>query len=300
MRRSAGGGSVRKLFATDGDADTILEAQRNLSLLDPVAVVLVRDAGRLPAAECERLLASLDAPPGTPPLVFWDVSVDRRRKLFQEVAKRGGETNFAPPRAADAERWLLEEARRTGAKLQPAAAALLVDLLGANLLRLRSTLAMLALSVGEGGAIDRERVVDLVPEARSHALYELQDQMTARRGARAVALLREALDHGEGPEVLLGTLFAQLRRLLFARALRARVEPSQRKDRLVRETGTPAFKADALLEAAGRIAPGDLRRAFARLGDVDAAIKRGRADAVASLEAWLVDFCASREGAPRS
>lgn len=207
---------------------------------------------------------------------------------------------FAPPRAAEAERWLLDEARSAGIKLQPAAANLLVELIGSNLLRLRSTLEMLALSVSGGAAIDRDRVVDLVPEARSHALYELQDQMTARRGAKAVALLRDALDHGEGPEVVLGALFAQLRRLLFARALRTRVEAAARKDRLIRETGTPAFKADALLEAAGRIAPRDLRRAFERLSDVDAAIKRGKADAVASLESWLVDFCATREPAARA
>lgn len=287
------GGAVRKLYAGDAGADEILSAQRNLSLLDPVAVVVVRNAAKLAAPDCDRLLEALEAPEGSPPIVFWDVALDRRRKLYQEVARRGGEREFAAPKADEAVRWVRAEAGRLGSSIEPGAASLLVDLLGGNLLRLRTTLEMLALAVGEGRTIDRETVVGAVPEARSHALYELQDQLTARRASGAVRLLREALDRGEGPEMILGGLYAQLRRLLFARALRGGEEPAKRRDRLVRETGTPPFKADGLLEVAARIPEGDLRRAFAALAEIDRGLKRGRIDGAAALEGWVVDFCSS-------
>ncbi len=293
LRRAVAGdrAAVRKLYAGEVDASAIFDAQQNVSLFEPVGAVVVRDAGRLQAAVCESLLAVLEAPEGGPPVVFWDESVDRRRKLFQEIARRGGEREFAAPRASEARERVPEEARRLGRKIEPAAAALLVDLVGTDILRLRSTLEMLSLAVAEGATIDRQTVVEMVPEARAHALYELQDEMTSRRAAGAVRLLRDALDHGEGPEVVLGALAAQLRRLLFARALRDGAPSPDRKDRLVRETGTPPFKADAILTASTRFSPQELRRALERLADVDVALKRGRADAGAALESWLLAFC---------
>ena len=293
LERLRRGRAVRKLFAGEAGVEEILVEQRNLSLLDPVGAVVVRNAAKLDADECGRLLESLEPPEGAPPLVFWDATVDRRRKLFQEIARRGGEKEFAAPRDADAVDWVRREAQRLGTSIEPGAATLIVELLGGNLRRLRTTLEMLALAVGDGRAIDRDTVVALVPEARSHALYELQDELTARRARPAVRLLREALDRGDAPEMVLGGLYAQLRRLLFARALRAGEKPELRKQRLVSEAGTPPFKADGLLAAAARIPESDLRRAFAALGEIDRGMKRGRIDGGAALEGWLVDFCSS-------
>ena len=47
LARAAGRGSVRTFSGGGVDAGTLIEARQNLSLLDPVAVIVVRQAAKL-------------------------------------------------------------------------------------------------------------------------------------------------------------------------------------------------------------------------------------------------------------
>jgi len=89
LRRAVAGerGSVRSFVG--GGVDEILEAQRNLSLLDPVAVIVVRQAGKLAKSEAEMLANGLPTVRKGPPIVFWDEQVDRRWALFAQIARAG-------------------------------------------------------------------------------------------------------------------------------------------------------------------------------------------------------------------
>src|SRR5216683_1409108 len=80
LRRAVGGDGavVRKLYAGDTRAATILEAQQNFSLLETVGAVVVRNAARLGKADLEVLGAELERIPNGPPIVFWDSALDKR------------------------------------------------------------------------------------------------------------------------------------------------------------------------------------------------------------------------------
>lgn len=294
-----GRGTVRKLQATDAKAEEILRELGNFSLLEPVAVVVVRQASRLAVAELEALQTGLRVDlrqkipkakrgPGDPPLlVFWDEDFDKRKALFSEIARAGAEVEFRMTNRREAASWVGDEAGRMGHRLAPGAAECLVEAVGTDLLRLHTTLGMLSVAVGPGKPIGEPTVARLVPEARPHALYELQDALAERKGALAVRLLRVALDEGERPELLLGVLFAQLRRLLSARE----IPPGTDLGSAAQTLGAPPFKVKGLLENAHRFPDAHLRRALERLADTDVAVKTGHGDAPTLLEEWVVSFC---------
>lgn len=295
LRRAVGGerAEVRKFQARETGATDILEAQRNATLFRPVGAVVVRDAAKLSESDGEALRAALGALAGGPPLVFWDASFDRRKALFADALKCGAEVEFRTPNRSEARGWVAAAAQRLGHRLASGVAERLVDLVGTDLRTLRSTLEKLSIAVGVAKPIGNEAVLKVVADSRSPALWELQDALSGRRGAPAVRLLRKALDEGEAPELLVGALFAEVRRLLLARELSPPVDPKRDGARI----GAQPFKVAALIENSKRFPAAALRSAIVRLSLIDRKLKAGRADPAAALEAWILSVC---EGHPRS
>jgi DNA polymerase III delta subunit len=284
IRRAAGGAraTVRSFFGS-AKAREVLEAQQNLSLLDPVAAIVVRQAAKLAKAEAEELAANLESIGGGPTIVFWDEKLDKRIKLFDRIARAGAEIEFVAPRGAELRRWIGGEARRLGHSIETGAAAELAELVGADLLGLRSTLERLSIAVGTGVPIGVDAVAEHVASSRSHAIYELQDAISTRAAAKAVGVFRQLLDEGGEPPALVGALVAQIRRLLLAREA-----PGGNLPALL---GVSPGRVRHVVEAAKRFSSARLRRAIDELADIDVASKTGCGDSAAALEEWLVGFC---------
>jgi DNA polymerase-3 subunit delta len=284
IRRVAGGqrAAVRSFYGSS-KAREILEAQQNLSLLDPVAAIVVRQAAKLAKPEAEELAANLESIGGGPTIVFWDEKLDKRIKLFDRVARAGGEIEFSAPRGAELRHWIGAEARRLGHSIDTGAAAELAELVGADLLGLRSTLERLSIAVRSGEPIGMDAVAEHVASSRPHAIYELQDAISTRAPAKAVGVFRQLLDEGGEPPALVGALVAQIRRLLLAREAAS--------GNLAALLGVSPGRVRHVVEAAKRFSAARLRRAIDELADIDVASKSGRGDSVAALEEWLVAFC---------
>jgi DNA polymerase-3 subunit delta len=284
IRRAAGGqrATVRSFFGST-KAREVLEAQQNLSLLDPVAAIVVRQAAKLAKAEAEELAANLESIGGCPTIVFWDEKLDKRIKLFDRIARAGAEIEFVAPRGAELRHWIGAEARRLGHSIEADAAAELAELVGADLLGLRSTLERLSIAVGSAVPIGMDAVAEHVASSRSHAIYELQDAVSVRAAAKAVGVFRQLLDEGGEPPALVGALVAQIRRLLVAREAAGGNLPAL--------LGVSPGRVRHVVEAAKRFSSARLRRAIDDLADIDVASKTGRGDSVAALEEWLVGFC---------
>jgi DNA polymerase III subunit delta len=286
IRRAAGGerGTVRSFFGAVRARD-VLEAQQNLSLLDPVAAIVVRQAAKLAKADAEELAVALDARAGGPTIVFWDEKLDKRIKLFDRIARAGAEIEFAAPRGDGLGAWIRDEARRLGHGIDRGAAGELAELVGGDLLGLRSTLERLSIVVGEGMTISADTVAEHVASSRPHAIYELQDAISARQAARAIGVFRRLLDEGGEPPALVGALVAQVRRLLLAREAAGANLPAL--------LGVPPGRVHHVISASKAFSSARLRRAIEELADIDVASKTGRGDSVAALEEWLVGFCAT-------
>ncbi len=289
IRRASGGdrGTVRSFFC-GAKARDVLEAQQNLSLLDPVAAIVVRQAAKLAKADADELAASLDSTAGGPTIVFWDDKLDKRIDLFARIARAGAEVEFTAPRREALNGWIGGEARRLGHPIEPRAAAELAELVGADLLSLRSALERLSIAVGDGATIDSDAVAEHVASSRPHAIYELQDAISARETVKAIGVFRQLVDEGGEPPALVGALVAQVRRLLLAREASGGNLPAL--------LGVAPGRVHYVVDAAKRFSPARLRRAIDELADIDVASKTGRGDSVAALEEWLVGFCGTSRG----
>ncbi len=295
LRRAAAGerAAVRKLYVGEAGAAAILEAQQNFSLLEVVGAVVVRLASKLGKADCEILGREIARVPGGPPIVFWDVSLDKRIALFGDIARSGGEVEFDAFNRGDARDWAKGEAERLGHRLGAAAAGLVVELVGTDLLALRSALEKLSVAVGAGKAIDEAAVTRRVASARDHALWELQDAITVRQTTKAIRVFREIVEEGTEPPLIVGALFSHVRRLLLARE----IPKGTPEYAAARELGVRDFKVKDLIAAARSFPPAMLRGAIEVLADIDVGFKTGRIDPIVAMESWLLGLCGTGESA---
>ncbi len=295
LRRAVAGerAVVRKLYVREAGAAAILEAQQNFSLLEVVGAVVVRLASKLNKADCEILAEEIARLPGGPPIVFWDVSLDKRIALFGDIARHGGEVEFDALHRGDTREWAKREAHRLGHRLEAAAAPLLVELVGTDLLALRSALEKLSVAVGAGKPIDEVAVTRTVASARQHALWELQDAISARQATKAIRVFREIVEEGTEPPLIVGALFSHVRRLLLVRE----IPEGTPQYAAARELGVRDLKVKDLIEAAPSFPPAMLRRAIDALADIDVGFKTGRVDPIVAMEAWLLSLCGAGKGA---
>jgi DNA polymerase-3 subunit delta len=110
-------------------------------------------------------------------------------------------------------------------QLVPAAAELLVNLVGPDMGLLDQELAKLAVYVGPAAKIEVADVDRLVGSSRAENTWKIFDAIATGRPGEALALLDRVLEQGEEPLRVLGACSMQLRRLAQAARLAQQGRP---------------------------------------------------------------------------
>ncbi len=262
-----GGGS-----ADDPDVGVVVDALTTPPFLTDRRIVVLRDAGRLVAADAARLVACLDDPlPGVTVVVVAGGGTIPAA-LVKAIERQGTviDTSVGTGRART--QWLVDHLHDGPVKLDARAGSLLGDHLGGDMSRLRGLLDALAAAYGEGASIDVEKLEPFLGEAGSVAPWDLTD----------------AIDNGDTPGALtaLPRLFGagglhplQVQAILY-RHFQAMLRldgsgvttPDEAAARLGMRSSYPAKKA---LEQGRRLGPRGISRAVTLLAEADLDI-RGR------------------------
>jgi DNA polymerase-3 subunit delta len=135
--------------------------------------------------------------------------------------------------------WCTEwAASRYEKQITPQAAALLVDLIGAEMGQLDQELLKLAVYVGTKARIEPADVDRLVGNSRAESTWKIFDAVAAGNMKDALALLHRLFEQGEEPMRILGAFSMQLRRLAQAARLTAHGLTSAAA---LEQTGVPPF-----------------------------------------------------------
>jgi DNA polymerase-3 subunit delta len=189
--------------------------------------------------------------------------------LARAVKAAGGEIHeFEAPRARDMPRALVQDAGRLGFQLEPAAARVLVERMGANPVRLRNELERLALWAGEGGAVTAADLDEMVADTSEMAVWSLSDALLEGDEATALRIGQRLIDQGEN---VTGLIYGLASRLRSACAAAAQLEE-----------GVPAKQVESSL----KMHPYAAKQLVARVRDADLADLRRATETLADLELW--------------
>jgi DNA polymerase-3 subunit delta len=165
-------------------------------------------------------------------------------------------------------RQLVADAKRLGFRLEPAAARILVDRMGANPVRLHNELERLALWAGEGGEVGAGDLEAMIADTSEAAVWSLSDALLERDAAAALRIGERLIDQGENVTGLIYGLASRLRGACAAAGqLEEGVAPKQ-------------------VESSLKMHPYAAKLLVGRLRDTDVADLRMATQALADLELW--------------
>lgn len=191
-------------------------------------------------------------------------------KLVKAVKAAKGEVHeFETPKARDMPRVLVGEAQGLGFRLDPGAARMLVERMGANPVRLRNELERLALWAGAGGEVDADALAEMIRDTSEAAVWSLSDALVEGDAAAAMRIGERLIGQGENVTGLIYGLASRLRSACVAAAQL--------------EEGIPAQQVISSL----KMHPYAAKQLVGRLQGTDLASLRAAMETLADLELWL-------------
>jgi len=268
--RDGGAGALEIFDPAEGrgapDHEALLGAIPAMSLTESRRYLLADGVERWREKQLDAVAAALaDLPPDLSVVL---IGRDKApAKLRKAVEAAGGEIHeFEAPRARDMPRVLVADAKRLGFRLDPAAARILVDRMGANPVRLHNELERLALWAGEGGEVSAADLDAMIADTSEAAVWALSDALLERDAPAALRIAERLTAQGENVTGLIYGLASRLRKACAAAAqLEQGVPPKQVESSL----GMHPYAAKQLVRRLHDSDVHDLRKATIALADLE-------------------------------
>ncbi|HEX6666755.1 MAG TPA: DNA polymerase III subunit delta [Solirubrobacterales bacterium] len=250
------------------DHEALLAAIPAMSLMDSRRYLLADGVERWRDRQLAAVVEAIAALP--PDLTLVLIARDKApAKLAKAVKAAKGEIHeFEAPKAREMPRTLVADAQRLGFRLEPDAARLLVDRMGANPVRLSNELQRLALWAGDGGAVTIGDLEEMIADTSEAVVWSLSDALLEGDAAAALRIGEQLIEQGENVTGLIYGLASRLRSACAAAAqLEAGVPPKQ-------------------VESSLKMHPYAAKLLVGRLRDAELSDLRLATEALADLELW--------------
>jgi DNA polymerase III subunit delta len=191
----------------DLDVRAVVDACLTPPFLGDRRVVVVRDAGRIGAAEATGLVAAVSEPLESTFLVLVGGAGTVPQALVKAVGSAGELIEVKPGTGRDRTGWITTQLRDGPLRFDAAARSRLQEHLGDDLGRLAGIVDSLVAAYGEGVSISVEELVPFLGSAGSVPPWELTDAIDSGSIPAALSALRRMLDAGgRHPTEVIGVL----------------------------------------------------------------------------------------------
>jgi DNA polymerase-3 subunit delta len=245
-------------------------------------------------------------------LILTADAVDKRKKLFKTLSEVGKVLEFTRLKGDAKQKGLLMESAREllankGKKMAPAAWLALGKKTGFNLRSSMAALEKLITFTGEKPTIDEGDIDAVIGKTREETVFNLTAALAEKNLPAGLAILRDLLDQGDHPLMILAMFAREIRILLQAKLLletgtlaayRAGMDYGRFQKALFPEiklrlgSATPhPYVIYQALGHAGRFRRASLIHHLDSLVDIDLALKSTSKDARLMLERFLIQVC---------
>lgn len=280
-------------FGFDGRTATladVLDELRSYSLMQTYKLVIVDDADEFVKRHRDAMERYAENPVDHATLVFRSTTWNRGN-LDKLIEKVGGIVKCETLKAAEAQAQIVRRAEAEhGVTLPPTAAGLLIDRLGADLLKLDQEVAKLALMAGPGGTIEPRLVEQVVGRSSEEQAWVVQDAVleALQSGSprEVLAKVHELVDLAGQADVLVTYFVADLVRKLNVALLARRAGVAE--PLIARQLKLWGPRQHAFMGVVRRLEPGRAARLFDRAVAADARAKSGLGEPLRNLECFCV------------
>ncbi len=250
-------------------AQRIIALAQTLPMMAKMRMVYVRDLAGMPADEAEPMLAYLAKPNPSTVIVAVTSKLDKRLKLYSNLAKKKLLHVLEAPRAHALGSWVKAEAKDRKVQIEPAAITRLIDAVGGDLSRLALSIEQLGLFAGDR-PVTSDDVDELIADTRERSVFELTDAIGSGDRGRALAAVSSLCDQRESAVGVVVMLARHVRQMALVHSLKA---AGAARNEWASKLGVPPFIVDKIAGQARAYSPASLAAATQRLAMADRALK---------------------------
>jgi DNA polymerase-3 subunit delta len=264
-------------------ATEVLDELRTLPFLTERRVVLVKGADEFVSENRELLEKYFDNPCPTGILVLTVSSWPERTKLAKKLPSAGKLLNVAQPKRGQLPRRLMQYARDAHDKtISEAAAELLVELTGDELVRLYSEVDKLALFAHNEKSITEQHIESLIGHNRIFNAFTVIDAIMAGDIAQAIYRLRTMFAEDKTAEyTVVGAFAFHFRRMFGAKVL---LENGVGSDEIAKGLRIWGEREKSFFAQLRKVSLKQIGSILQQLAATDYAIKTGQAKAEVAAE----------------
>ena len=275
------------------DAQTIIDSAETLPVMCDRRIVVVRDwvpltsgKSRNEEAESERMLNWLQNPPDTCCLVFYMVlELNGKKKLASALKKLDGYVEFEYLSGATLSKWCAQQLKPLNKKIRQDAIDEMTLMAGNDLTRLSGELAKLAAYVGDSPEIGIADVRAVVAPSPEYSVFMILDHLLAGRLAKAAQVVNSVLMNEPSAVRIISLIGNQLR---IDAHMKCALEESSNTAEVERALGIKSGRAWHIKKQIGPVRANLLKELYLACVDTEYAIKSGRVQERAALNALLL------------
>jgi DNA polymerase-3 subunit delta len=295
------GGSELNYEVLDGETVPVREivaAARHTPFISGRRLVVVRNPGLFQPAQGKNdgdekhLLEYLAGPHAGTCLVFNTAQgVDRRKKVYKEVARVGRAIEFTRLRPAELAKWLAKLAREEECALSREAAEELLARCGQDMYTLYHEMRKLTCHAGRGKEISPAMVRELVAGRVEENIFEVVDAIGSKDCVRALSGVRNLLLQKHQPQQITGMVARQFRLILQVRGL---LESGRTRDEIIALLKMHPYVYRKIYQQRNNFSTGRLVRCINELAELDYRVKTGRTAFYPAMETLILKICAEK------
>ena len=269
---SDAGFSYELLYGDETDGQEILSRLQEVPFFSDHRLVILKWADKLSAKYGEALIPYFQSPSASCTFVLSASKLDGRTKWVQTLKSKATMVDCAPLYDTQRLGWVKQEATRLGLKLDQDAAAVLKDIAGEGLYRVRRELDKLVLFVSAGQIVTGQDVVVVKGAEAGASVFDLAGAIAARNPSHALTIVEKNIEAGEPPLRILGALLWQYRRMWKAKDSLAR---GINESKVARSLGLSPYRQAEFFGLVKRFSLPHFFQAWKIFADTDSALKGG-------------------------
>ena len=277
------------LDGEDAVADSVLNASQTLPFASPRRLVILKNTDALPAAEANQLTNYLSDPSPFTCLIFVARRFDARRTFFQALTRTHPVVECRPLPEGQLPAWIRQQAHSMGHRISDEATAFLIEQIGSDLSKLHNEIVKASLIAGEKTLLSEGIIQQVCGASGQWFIPDLLEATFERKRAAAMAVLKNLIECGEPPLVILSALARQLRQIMRVKQFLLTNLP---ETVIQKKLGVWHSNWPKVLRQAKAVTLEDLRWAQRRLTETDAGLKGGSSlPNPLLMEMLVLDLC---------
>lgn len=290
--------NTSRLDARNLQQNTLINAVGAMPFLAAQRLVILENVSKgFPGLDGhKKFVAFLDTVPESTLLVTIDFEEVKERdipnhwlvKWCVKAGEKARSQGFHLPKQKEMPRWIMDEAKRQGGSIEPAAAARLAEMTGEETRQAAQEITKLLTYVNYAHAIGLEDVEAVSIVTASVDIFDLVDAMANKNGKESQSLLHRLLEDKDAFE-LFGMIIRQFRLLTIAREVQ---DEGGTLQEAAEALASHPYVAEKAFNQARRFSADSLSIIYHRLLAMDEASKTGVMPLDLALDTFIVELTA--------